>query len=145
MIVGVSGWKTEQLFSDIISRVEQGYKIIRPSRYVLDKDKPAIISGATMLVYPSHYEGFGMPPSEALSCGVPVITSDNSSLPEVVGDVGVMVPSDDQEKLYQAIHDGLEQISDTEKRMRVSGPQKASEFSWKISAQVFLDAAMENM
>jgi alpha-1,3-rhamnosyl/mannosyltransferase len=143
LLVGVSGWKTEELFNKIVKRVEEGHNIIRPAQYVLDKDKPAIISGAKMLVYPSHYEGFGMPPLEALACGVPVITSDNSSLPEVVGRAGVMVPSNNKAKLYEAVLgylDGSEKIG---AETVVKGPQKAREFSWKTSAQVFLDAAME--
>ena len=76
LLVGVNGWKIDELFNYIIAKVNKGYNIMRPSEYVLDKDRPAIISGAKMLVYPSHYEGFGMPPLEALACGTPVITSD---------------------------------------------------------------------
>lgn len=139
LLVGVSGWKTDELFSKIVKRVEQGYNIIRPSHYVLDADKPAIISGAKMLVYPSHYEGFGMPPLEALACGVPVITADNSSLPEVVGDKGIMVPSSDSDKLYEAVVQYLDNSESVTRKAIKEGPEKAREFSWKESAKVFLD------
>ncbi len=142
LLVGVSGWKTEELFQKIVKRVGEGHNIIRPSRYVLDNDKPAIISGAKMLVYPSHYEGFGMPPLEALACGVPVITADNSSLPEVVGGVGTMVPSDDEDRLYQAILNYLENDEVVTKKAIREGPEKAREFSWKKSAKIFLDAVI---
>ena len=143
LLVGVSGWKTEALFQKIIQKVEEGYNIIRPSSYVKDVDKPAIISGAKMLVYPSHYEGFGMPPLEALACGVPVITADNSSLPEVVNGVGEMIPSDDTDKLQTAMEEYLKEIDKITNRVKSEGPAKASEFSWTKSAQVFLDAALE--
>jgi alpha-1,3-rhamnosyl/mannosyltransferase len=142
LLVGVSGWKAEALFKDIIKRVEDGYNIIRPSKYVKDKDKPAIISGATMMVYPSHYEGFGMPPLEALACGVPVITADNSSLPEVVGKAGRMVPSTDTDKLVEAIKGYLADIDKVTEKARTDGPEQAGNFSWKKSAQVFIDVAI---
>ena len=141
LLVGISGWKTEVLFQNIINRVQEGYKIIRPNKYVSDDDKPAIMSGAKMLVYPSHYEGFGMPPLEALACGVPVITADNSSMPEVVGDVGKMVPSTDRDALYDAVADYLKTNAEITERVRVSGPDRAQAFSWRQSAQAFLDVA----
>lgn len=143
LLVGVSGWKTEELFTKIVGKVEEGYNIIRPSHYVSDEDKPAIISGAKMLVYPSHYEGFGMPPLEALACGVPVIAADNSSLPEVVTDAGDMVPSNDPDKLYDKVVEYLENNEQLTKRAALNGPTKAAEFSWKKSAQIFLDVAIE--
>ncbi|MEK7059511.1 MAG: glycosyltransferase family 1 protein [Patescibacteria group bacterium] len=143
LLVGVSGWKTEVLFQKIVERVEQGYNIIRPSEYVLDEDKPAIISGARMLVYPSHYEGFGMPPLEALACGVPVITADNSSLPEVVGQAGQMIPSDNPEKLLSTLREALDDVDKLTELASQAGPEQARKFSWKQSAQVFLDVAKE--
>ena len=143
LLVGVSGWKTESLFQDITRKVEEGYNIIRPSRYVSDKDRPAIISGAKMLVYPSHYEGFGMPPLEALACGVPVITANNSSLPEVVGDAAEMVPSDDTQKITLAIERYLKDIEPVTEKAVKAGPEQAAKFSWKASAQVFLDTVKE--
>lgn len=143
VLVGVSGWKTEALFEDIIRRVKEGYNIVRPSEYVADEDRPAIISGASVLVYPSHYEGFGMPPLEALACGVPVITADNSSLPEVVSKVGTMVSSNDRDALYSALFDNITRNDFYKKRAQVEGPQRARQFSWQKSASVFLKIAEE--
>lgn len=145
LLVGVNGWKTEELFSKILAKVDEGYNIIRPSKYVSDKDRPAVISGAKMLVYPSHYEGFGMPPLEALACGVPVISADNSSLPEVIGKAGVMLPSDDQEGLYNVIVYYLQNINKVTKKALTKGPEKARDFDWKASARVFLDVALEEL
>lgn len=143
LLVGVSGWKAEALFEDIVSRVKDGFNIIRPSKYVTDEDKPAIISGATMLVYPSHYEGFGMPPLEALACGVPVITADNSSLPQAVGKAAKMVSSQDPERLLKAMLDYFKNIEAVTNMTRTDGPEQASKFSWQQSGQTFLDMAME--
>ncbi|HRJ05927.1 MAG TPA: glycosyltransferase family 1 protein [Candidatus Saccharibacteria bacterium] len=140
LLVGVSGWKADALFNTIIDKVGEGYDIIRPNKYVSDNDKPAIISGASLLVYPSHYEGFGMPPLEALACGVPVITSDNSSLPEVVEGVGTMVDvSDGNDQLSEALANAMRNIDTLKEKALTEGPQRASEFSWKHSAQVFFD------
>jgi alpha-1,3-rhamnosyl/mannosyltransferase len=143
LLVGVNGWKIEKLFDKIIDKVKDGYNISRPSHYVDDEDKPAIISGAKLLVYPSHYEGFGMPPLEALACGVPVVTSDNSSLPQVVEGVGKMVKSSDTAAIASAIKDGLDNYQELSTRIQTAGPEQAEKFSWKNSAQVFLDVAEE--
>ncbi len=140
LLVGVNGWKADKLFKKILEKVEEGFNILRPNEYVSDSDKPAIISGASMLVYPSHYEGFGIPPLEALACGVPVITSNNSSLPEVVGNAGIMVPSNNKKKLYKAMIDYLENIENYTKKAIIEGPERASQFSWKKSAKDILKA-----
>jgi glycosyltransferase involved in cell wall biosynthesis len=143
LLVGVSGWKTDELFDNIVERVKKGANIIRPNKYVKDEDKPAIISGAKILVYPSHYEGFGMPPLEALACGVPVISADNSSLPEVVKGVATMIDSNDREALYKSTLDNLKNIDKKTNEAIIAGPKRAKEFSWVDSAQVFLDVAKE--
>lgn len=139
LVVGANGWKADKL----LETIDADSTIIRPSEYVTDEDKPAIISGASLLVYPSHYEGFGMPPLEALACGVPVITADNSSLPEVVGSAGVMINSHDLPGLKQAITKQLKNIDTVTKKASKEGPERASLFSWKKSAQVFLDQAKD--
>jgi alpha-1,3-rhamnosyl/mannosyltransferase len=141
LLVGVTGWKTDKLFKKILGKVEEGYDIIRPTSYVSDQDKPAIISGAKMLVYPSHYEGFGIPPLEALACGVPVITANNSSLPEVVGNVGKMISSKDQDELRVTMEDYLENITEITNQVRIDGPRQAERFSWISSAKAFFNAA----
>lgn len=138
LLVGVSGWKTDKLFSDIVQKVKDGYNIIRPSQYVSDADKAAIISGASVLVYPSHYEGFGMPPLEALACGTPIITSNNSSLPEVVGKAGIMVSSKNEGELKSAILDVLDD-PDIATRTLTEGPKRARLFSWKKSAKLIIE------
>lgn len=145
LLVGVSGWKTDKLFDKIIDRVNDGYDIIRPSKFVTDKDKPAIISGAKMLVYPSHYEGFGMPPLEALACGVPVITANNSSLPEVVGKTGTMLPATDTKAYTKEMQKYLDDLEAITKKVVSEGPEQASHFSWEKSAQAYWDIIMKEI
>lgn len=139
LLVGVSGWKTDKLFTKIIKLVNNGYDIIRPSEYVTDKDKPAIISGAKILVYPSHYEGFGMPPLEALACGTPVITANNSSLPEVVGRAGVAMNCDDTDALSHKIGTVLNKIDQVTNQSIIEGPLQASMFTWESSARTYFE------
>lgn len=139
LLVGVSGWKIDQLFNDIVRRVDDGAKIIRPSKYVKDEDKAAIISGAKMLVYPSHYEGFGIPPVEALACGVPVIAANNSSLPQAVGDAGELIDIAEPGALETSIVKLLGNYDKALKRTLTQGPKHAYSFSWKSSASKVLD------
>jgi glycosyltransferase involved in cell wall biosynthesis len=143
LLVGVNGWKIEKLFEKIVRRVGEGFNIMRPAHYVSDNDKPAIISGAKMLVYPSHYEGFGMPPLEALACGIPVITADNSSLPEVVGGIGTMVKSTDTPAITKAIEKTFKDLQKLTDELKTKGPDKARKFLWQESAQVFLNVVDE--
>lgn len=144
LLVGVSGWKTDELFNKIVDRVEAGYDITRPSKYVADLDRPAIISGASMLVYPSHYEGFGMPPLEALSCGTPVISADNSSLPEVMGKAGEMLDSHDISHLTHVMTNYLDDLKALSAKALIEGTAQAQKFSWKESAKIFLKVAEES-
>ena len=87
-----------------------------------------------MFVYPSFYEGFGLPPLEAMQCGVPVITSNTSSLPEVVGDAGIMVDPQDADELCQAI---LKIYNSAEVREKMSHDSlaQALKFSWGKCAE----------
>jgi glycosyltransferase involved in cell wall biosynthesis len=102
--------------------------------YVSEKQKVALLSGAEALVYPSVYEGFGMPVLEAMACGTPVLTSNVSSLPEVAGDAAILV--DPYET--SAIADGMrELLTDEELRSRLSeaGLARAQQFTWAETAR----------
>ncbi|MDO8592010.1 MAG: glycosyltransferase family 1 protein [bacterium] len=139
LLIGANGWLTEDIFSKIDSAEEKGYPIVRPNKYVADSDLPAIYSGATLLVYPSHYEGFGIPPLEAMACGVPVICGDNSSLPEAVGDAGLMVNSSDTAAISNAIEKLLQDEHSREELIE-KGYQQVRKFSWQTSANVIYKA-----
>lgn len=144
LLVGVDGWKMDKLYKKIVEKVTAGYKIIRPICYVSDIDKPAIISGAKMLIYPSHYEGFGMPPLEALACGTPVITANNSSLPEVVGQAAKLINSDDISELSLSIREYLTDIKSITNKSIKNGPAQARRFSWITSAENILNSLEDN-
>ena len=93
-----------------------------------------LYNGAAMMVYPSRYEGFGLPPLEAMACGTPVIVSNTTSLPEVVGTAGVLVDPDDVDGLAEAI---ARVLTDSEYRLSLStaGLNRASRFSWASCAK----------
>lgn len=102
VLAGAKGWKYDEIFKELsVSDVAKQRIII--TGYIPDEDMAPLYSGAIMFVYPSFYEGFGLPPLEAMQCGVPVITSNNSSLPEVVGDAGIMIDAGDEDALCEAI------------------------------------------
>jgi glycosyltransferase involved in cell wall biosynthesis len=107
---------------------------VRFTGYVEDQDLPALYSGAEAFVYPSLYEGFGLPPLEAMACGVPVVTSNVSSLPEVVGQAGLMHDPND----YRAFTDSVVKIlgdAPTREHFKRVGLKQASCFSWERAAR----------
>ena len=95
-------------------------------------------SGATTFVYPSFYEGFGLPPLEAMQCGVPVITSNTSSLPEVVGGAGIMIYPTDSDALCQGMYKLYTQSSLRES-MTLRSIEQAKKFSWQKCTQQTID------
>lgn len=142
LLVGANGWLSEEIFHKLEESKKRGYSIVRPNSYVDDADIPAVYSGAKMLVYPSHYEGFGMPPLEAMSCGVPVIAADNTSLPEVVGDAGMLVKSNDANAITESITK-LASANDLRNQMIKKGYLQTKKFSWEHSAKKIYDALLE--
>ncbi|MGB9880037.1 MAG: glycosyltransferase family 4 protein, partial [Anaerolineae bacterium] len=102
--------------------------------YVPDEDLPALYSGADLFVFPSLYEGFGLPPLEAMACGTPVVCSKASSLPEVVGDAALMVDPYDVEALAEAMHRVLSDAVLREE-LRGKGLARAQQFTWEKAAR----------
>lgn len=98
--------------------------------YVNDEDLPTLYSNAEWFVFTSQYEGFGLPPLEAMQCGCPVITSNNSSLPEVVGDAGLMIDWDSDEQHVEAYEKYYFDKELREENQR-KGLERAQTFSWK--------------
>jgi glycosyltransferase involved in cell wall biosynthesis len=99
-----------------------------------EADKPAVYRSATLFCFPSRYEGFGLTPLEAMACGVPVICSNATSLPEVVGDAARLLPPDDPEEWGAVIVETLSSPQ-TLLRMRESGLARAGHFSWVETAR----------
>ncbi len=111
--------------------------VVRPG-YVPDGDLPFIYNAAEAFIYPSLYEGFGLPPLEAMACGVPVISSNATSLPEVVGDAGVLVDPEDTDSMAEAIA-GVLTDEGQRSDLRQKGLTRAAEFSWEQTARQTLD------
>jgi glycosyltransferase involved in cell wall biosynthesis len=91
-----------------------------------------------MFVYPSFYEGFGLPPLEAMQCGVPVITSNTSSLPEVVGDAAIMIDPQSANELEAAMY-SLYTDQNLRYNLSAKGMERAKLFSWKKCAEKTID------
>ena len=135
VIAGGKGWLYEEIFATV-ERLGLEEKVIFPG-FVADQDLPALYNLADLFVFPSLYEGFGLPPLEALACGTPVITSDASSLPEVVGEAGLIMEATDVEALAEAMKRVLEDDALRE-RMIAQGLEQARKFTWEKAAAKLL-------
>jgi glycosyltransferase involved in cell wall biosynthesis len=131
VLTGGKGWLDGEI-NDLYERLSKKYSVIRTG-YVDDADLPALYTGASVFAFPAFYEGFGMPPLEAMACGTPVVVGDNSSLPEVVGDAGLKVDAHDT----VAIAGALTQLLTDENLaagMRAKGLIQAKKFIWSTEA-----------
>ena len=127
VIVGMKGWLSDTLERQIEPLERQG--LVRRLGYVASEELPFIYGAAHAFAFPSFYEGFGLPPLEAMACGVPVMISNRSSLPEVAGEAALQVDPEDVEAMTR----GLERLlSDAAFRANAAaaGPQRAAEFTW---------------
>jgi len=110
--------------------------------WVHEEDKPALYSGARAFLFPSWYEGFGLPPLEAMACGTPVVASDRGSLPEVVGPGGMLISPDDVNGLAD-IMESLWVDQALRQKLSMGAQHQASRFSWACTAQETLAAYRE--
>jgi glycosyltransferase involved in cell wall biosynthesis len=113
---------------------------------VADELLPTLYSGALAFVYPSLYEGFGLPPLEAMACGTPVLTSNVTSLPEVVGDAGLLVDPYNVEAIAHGIR-RLVEDSALREELKRKGLERAKQFTWERTAELtwaVLEEAMES-
>jgi glycosyltransferase involved in cell wall biosynthesis len=128
--------------SDAIAEQARALGILEHVRFlqrVPDADMPAMYSGASAFVFPSRYEGFGLPLLEAMACGAPVIASDNSSIPEVVGDVGLMVNAEDDAGMADSIQRVLADAG-LRSTLVQKGLARAGTFTWRRCAAETLAA-----
>jgi alpha-1,3-rhamnosyl/mannosyltransferase len=132
VVIGMKGWHSAEIEKLITPLERAGY--LRVLGYVSREDLATIMAGATSLIYPSIYEGFGLPPLEAMACGIPVICSNVSSLPEVVGDAGLLIdPSDEiglRQKLMMLIEDPKQRDA-----FAVRSRERSLSFTWEKCAQ----------
>jgi len=137
------GWMYDEILAAAESSPKHRSRLIFTG-YVADEDLPALYSGAVAFVFPSLYEGFGLPALEAMACGSPVITSNTTSLPEVVGDAALSVDPTDADSLTEAMTTILADHSLREE-LRLKGLRRSAEFTWKrcadLTAQIYHVAA----
>ena len=105
VLAGGAGWRNEALLEQIAVGVAEGW--LKHLGFVAEADLPALYSGAALFLYPSIYEGFGLPPLEAMACGAPVMVSSSSCLPEVCGEAARYIDPDDPDGFVQSIEANL--------------------------------------
>ncbi|RKD32279.1 glycosyltransferase family 4 protein [Thermohalobacter berrensis] len=140
VIAGKKGWMYKEIFKKV-----KDYGIEKKvifTGYVDEEDKPLIYKMSKAFVFPSLYEGFGMPVLEAMSAGVPVITSNTSALPEVVGNAGLLVNPKSTKELTNAIIKVIEDRNSRNKMVQ-EGIRQSKKFSWKRSAEKLLQVYRE--
>lgn len=128
VLVGTKGWQFDSIFDEIKSNPVLKERIITTG-FVEDEDLAALYSSAIGFVYPSLYEGFGLPPLEAMQCGTPVISSTKSSIPEVVGDAGILIEPTDETAISAAMLE-FYQNANLRKELSKKALLQAAKFSW---------------
>ncbi len=133
VLAGGSGW--DDTVDGVVAEVPSHLRVLRPG-YLRFSDLPGYLGGATVVAYPSHGEGFGLPVLEAMACGAPVLTTRRLSLPEVGGEAVAYVETDPQ-----SIATGLTALLDDpaeRARLAAAGHERSLEFTWEASAQAHL-------
>ena len=140
LLAGSLGWLYDTIFDEVKNR-GLGENVLLPG-YVDAEDLPTLYRNATIFIYPSLYEGFGLPVLEALTSGTPVITSDSSSMPEIAGDAALFVDPVDVEGMVSAMRRFLE-----DEKLRSNYSERAllqaKKFSWEKCARETLDVYRE--
>lgn len=131
VIAGKPGWYYEGLFAQVLRLGLTGR--VKFIGYVPENDKAALLSGAFAFVFPSRYEGFGLPVLEAMACGCPIVAANVSSIPEVVGDSGILLPLEDKAAWVSALRSLNRPKAAT--KLRATGLKQAQKFSWRKAAQ----------
>ncbi len=141
VLAGRKGWKVDKIVNDLDEDVIEH---IHFTGYIEDDDLPSIYHFANLFVYPSKYEGFGIPPLEAMACETPVITSDAASLPEVCGGAAVYFKNNDLESLKKTMRKILNGKEDFVARYVKVGLEQSRNFSWKNEA-IKLNSYLETL
>lgn len=132
VIVGMKGWHYREIEQELETLMAS--EQVRPLGYLNEGELPAVYAGAAVMVYPSLYEGFGLPPIEAMASGVPVVVSDRSSLPEVVGEAGWLIDPMDERDIAEGIQALLD--SGPERELQIErGLDRARQFGWDRCAR----------
>jgi len=137
VLVGGMGWKFDKIFAEIKHTKGLRDRII-VTGWLPDSDLASIYSNAHSFYYLSQYEGFGLPPLEAMQCGVATVTSNRSSLPEVVGDAAITVDPFSDDEICNAMHEFYFQ-NELRQLYRQKGIEQAEKFSWEKTASNYVD------
>jgi glycosyltransferase involved in cell wall biosynthesis len=137
IIAGASGWKTSSIYGEY-QRLGLSEKEVKFLGYVPDEDMNRLYSGARLFLFPSVYEGFGIPSVEAMASGTPVIASNSSAMPEVIGNAGILLDPYDVEGWKESITRVLSEKSLQEK-LTADGVERSKHFSWKTAASQTLE------
>ena len=132
VIAGKKGWMYNGSFA-LAKELRLGEKLVFAG-FVAENDVPFLLNGANCFVFPSYWEGFGIPVLEAMACGTPVVVGNAGGLPEVVGEAGILVDPYDIGDIAR----GIRQAIVNGERLSVKGLKQANKFSWKESAQVVI-------
>jgi len=136
VITGKEGWYYENLYEKVKELKLEDRVIF--TGYIDEEDKVYLYNGAKMFVFPSIYEGFGLPPLEAMACGVPVVSSNTSSMPEVIKDSGILLSPKDKVAWIKEISILLDDPKKIQ-QLKTSGLKRAKDFSWKKTAELTLE------
>jgi glycosyltransferase involved in cell wall biosynthesis len=139
VIAGRAGWLYADIFATVKTLALEGEVIF--SGFVADEDLPDLYRGARLFVFPSLYEGFGLPILEAMASGIPVITSTTASMPEVAGDAAILVDPHDP----KAVAEGMARVlagDQVRQTLIQRGLRRAQQFAWDSVARTTLDVYM---
>lgn len=144
VIVGGSGWLNDEILQLIAKYQSDGYRIIFPTTFIGNDDLPALYSGASLFLFPSHYEGFGIPLLEAMASGTPILTSRCSSLPEVARDAAYYADPNTPETIAKGIAEVL-MDEGLKKSLVEKGLKRVRQFTWEKSAREFHDLIIKSI
>lgn len=144
VLAGAVGWKAEDALEAVeqtnaVWRAKAGAPVVRTLGYVTEEEKRALYAQASCLLFPSWYEGFGLPALEAMASGCPVITTEMGALPEVCGDAAIFVRPDDPRQMALAIAQCV-MLPDAMGEMVEHARRRAEQFTWKRAAREILSA-----
>ena len=137
VLAGKMGWMAAELNREI-ELLQLGSRVVFTG-FIPEEEKPILIAGCVLFLYPSLYEGFGLPALEAIACGTPTVTSNLSSLPEVVGDAALLVDPYDPAAIASAMQELLANAALREELKR-RGPIQAARFTWEHTAELTAEA-----
>jgi len=137
LVIGGRGWRNEHVKKIIDSLGIEDRTVF--TGYLSKPDVIRFLNTASAFVFPSLYEGFGMPNLEAMACGCPVISSNISAVPEIVGDAGLLVDDPEDDRMLARKMITLSEDKSLQEQLRKKGLERASLFSWHESAKIVWD------